>query len=157
MAMQGERESLREAFQWLLAGLLPGELEEGQQGIAKHFLEKMVDEAKRVSAPKATTSPTDSLCMNKAVALPTKTCTSELFLKRSLSPLPSSLCAAQPLLHRLLLPPTSPHRLPNASHFYRAPPSNSLAGRTADSHTPPWSSKAFPPCHEQPGNSYSQF
>lgn len=47
--MQSDREGLWEAFQWLLTGILPGDLEEGQHRTSKHFLdlqEKMVDVAK---------------------------------------------------------------------------------------------------------------
>lgn len=64
MGTQGDWEGVWEAFQWLLTGLLPGELEEGQQATAKHFLdlqEKVVDEAQGdwglVNSPKATTLP----------------------------------------------------------------------------------------------------
>lgn len=46
MGMQSDREALWQAF--LLTGLLPAELEEGQQGPAKHFLDlqEKMDETK---------------------------------------------------------------------------------------------------------------
>lgn len=155
MGMEGGREDLREAFWWLLPGLLPAELAEGEHIPAKHFpglQAKAVDRGERRlssgGAPlKLPPFPQLLLCSNREVVLPHQDPHLRVISKKdpvSSASLPVSSSAwHSPLLCLLLwYLPCLPH-LPLASQthptFIQLPPRILWQVWTAGSHAPPWS------------------